>query len=189
MTSSCPLGFSRILATFAFVALAGIPLETSASLDSYMTAEGELQGNIMGSVDIAPHEGAIEVVEYAHSVSQVIDNATGLPAGERQHRPIRITKPLDKASPLLMNALVNNENLTTVTFRHYRPSQTGAEQQYYTVELINARITNISQITGSEDELLQKPAQEIITLVYQKIIWTWEDGGITSEDDWLTPTP
>lgn len=29
--------------------------------------------------------------------------------------------------------------------------------------------------------------REHVSFVYQKITWTWEDGGITSEDDWETP--
>lgn len=189
MTKSWRLGFSRISMTLGLVALAAVPITASAALNAYLTAVGESQGNIEGSVDIAPHEGKIEVVEYTHNVSQVIDNATGMPSGKRQHRPIRIIKPLDKASPLLTNALVNNERLTNVTIIFYRPGNTGAEQHYFTVELFDARITNISHISGSEDELLQKPAQEIVTFVYGKIIWTWEDGGISSEDNWLTSSP
>ena len=26
--------------------------------------------------------------------------------------------------------------------------------------------------------------REVVSYVYQRIIWTWEDGGITSEDSW-----
>jgi len=26
-----------------------------------------------------------------------------------------------------------------------------------------------------------------VSFVYQKIIWTWTDGGITAEDDWESP--
>jgi type VI secretion system secreted protein Hcp len=31
------------------------------------------------------------------------------------------------------------------------------------------------------------PLQEEITLTYQKIQWTWNDGGVTASDDWETP--
>jgi type VI secretion system secreted protein Hcp len=28
---------------------------------------------------------------------------------------------------------------------------------------------------------------EEVAFTYQKIIWTWNEGGITSEDDWESP--
>ncbi|MCB1185762.1 type VI secretion system tube protein Hcp [bacterium] len=42
------------------------------------------------------------------------DAASGLPTGKRQHKPLTITKELDKSTPLLYNILVNNENISEV---------------------------------------------------------------------------
>jgi hypothetical protein len=36
------------------------------------------------------------------SVNQPRDAASGLPTGKREHKPVNITKPMDKASPLLV---------------------------------------------------------------------------------------
>jgi type VI secretion system secreted protein Hcp len=161
----------------------------SAALDGYMRATGETQGDIHGSVDQAGREDTMEVIEFTHNVSQLIDSASGLPAGKKQHRPIRIIKPVDKASPILMNVLVNNENLTTVRIDFWKPSSAGKEFQYYTVELVNAKITSISQFNSSDEEFVALRARETISLVYDRIIWTWQDGGITAEDVWTTPVP
>lgn len=169
------------------IAMAILPLSALAALPGYMTATGEAQGKINGGVELAGRVDTMEIVEFSHSVSQAIDSASGLPSGKRQHRPIRVTKPVDKASPILMTVLTTNETLTSVRIDFWRPKKSGAEEQYYTVELVNARITNISQISGSEGELATKPKYETITLVYDKIIWTWQNGGITAEDDWITP--
>ena len=38
---------------------------------------------------------------FVGSISQA-DSASGLPTGKRQHKPISISKPIDKATPLLM---------------------------------------------------------------------------------------
>lgn len=160
-----------------------------AGLDAYLWATGETQGQIQGSVDQAGREGSIQVVEFAHNVSQSIDSANGLPSGKRQHRPVRITKPVDKASPLLANALINNENLTSVRIDFWRLKSNGAEEQFYTVELVNARVTSISQHHGSTPELLATPTQETVTLVYDTIIWTWQGSGNSAQDDWVTPAP
>jgi type VI secretion system secreted protein Hcp len=169
-----------------------VPLGALAALPAYMWATGETQGVINGSVDHPGRENSMEVVEFSHSRSQAIDSASGLPSGKRQHRPIRVTKLIDKASPKLANALTTNESLTTFRINFYRPGPSGVEQQFYTVELVNARITNISQsiISRNTEEwnIIAAPAIETITLVYDKIIWTWEDGGIAAEDDWIAPT-
>ena len=166
------------------------PAGASAALLVYMTATGETQGNIQGGVTQAGREGSMAITEYGHAVSAPVDSASGLPSGKRQHRPIRVTKEIDKATPLLMNVLTNNETLTSVTLRFWRPNQSGSEQQYYTVELVNAHIVNISQSNQHKLppgwEAVPAPALETLTLTYQKIIWTWEDGSITAEDDWVT---
>ena len=36
-------------------------------------------------------------------------------------------------------------------------------------------------------ENMQHKEREHISFCYQKVIWTFEDGGITSEDDWEAP--
>lgn len=40
-------------------------------------------------------------VKTTISINQPRDAASGLPTGKRQHKPVSITKPVDKASPLL----------------------------------------------------------------------------------------
>jgi type VI secretion system secreted protein Hcp len=157
-------------------------------LPAYMTATGEVQGNIQGGVTQAGREGSMEITEYGHGISTPVDNASGLPSGAQQHRPIRVTKPIDRATPILMSVMSHNETLTSVTFRFWKPNLSGEEQQYFTVELINAHIVNINH--SNQNKLptdwstLPVPALETLTLTYQKIVWTWEEFGITAEDDW-----
>ena len=163
------------------------PLSASAALDGYLRITSQNQGEIKGSVILAGREDSMEVIEFTHSVNSPRDAASGLPTGKRQHRPIRIVKPVDKASPLLMNAFIRNEVLTTVRIDFWRPSTTGQEYQYYTVELVNAQIAGISQFNSSDQEFITLRARETISLVYDQIIWTWQDGGVTAEDSWIAP--
>ncbi len=144
----------------------------------HMSLTGTTQGEIRGSCVFKGREGTIVVEEFVHDLVSPRDAASGLPTGKRQHKPITITKCVDKATPLLYNVLVNNENLTTVTFRFYRTAGDGGVEQYYTVELVNAAIAGIES-AGRDTEK--------VSFVYQKITWTWEDGGITAEDDWESP--
>ncbi|MBE0535120.1 MAG: type VI secretion system tube protein Hcp [Phycisphaerae bacterium] len=144
----------------------------------HMRLRGTTQGEIRGSCMVKGREDTIVVEEFLHNIVSPRDAASGLPTGKRQHKPLVITKRIDKSTPLLYNVLVNNENLSTVTFRFYRTASDGRVEQYYTVQLVDASIAEIKS-AGRDTEC--------VSFFYRKIIWTWEDGGITSEDDWETP--
>ncbi len=159
------------------------------ALNAYLRTVGETQGKIMGSVDLPGRRGAIEVIATDHEVFQPHDRASGRPTGERQHRPLTITKAIDRSSPLLMNALTTNENLSDWRLDYYRLNRAGKEVPYYTIELENARITGIRQemLNNKYPENLKHEVREHVQFNYQKVIWTFLDGGITAEDDWETP--
>jgi type VI secretion system secreted protein Hcp len=154
-----------------------------------MTITGETQGDIKGSVTQAGREDTIMVIGVSHEVVSPRDAASGLPTGKRQHKPITITKEVDKASPLLMNVLVNNENITNLRLDFWQPSTTGQEFQFYTIELANASIAGIrtEMLNNKYPENMQHKEREHVSFCYQKIIWTFQDGGITAEDDWEAP--
>ncbi len=159
------------------------------ALDAYLNLTGATQGRIRGSVTQAGREGSLEIWGWNHEVVSPRDAASGLPTGRRQHKPIVVTKPIDMATPLLMNVLTNNENITEWRLDCWRPSRGGREFQYYTIELVNASIAGIrqEQLNNTYEENLPLEPREHVSFTYQKIIWTWQDGGITAEDDWATP--
>lgn len=155
----------------------------------HMTLKGQNTGEIKGGCTQKGREGSIILFHFDHDVLSPRDIASGLPTGKRQHRPIRVTKEIDKSSPLLYGVLCNNENLTEVVFKFWKPSPTGAEVQYYTIKLTNANIsarkTFFPNMLFPENTRL--PHLEEVEFTYQKIEWTFEDGGITAEDDWEAP--
>ena len=160
------------------------------ALNAYLRLKGQVQGDIKGSVTLAGREDSIMVIGFNHEVVSPRDAASGLPTGKRQHQPLTITKEIDKSSPLLMNALTNNENLTEVTLRFWQPSRSGQEVQFYTIQLKNAAIIDIRQemLNNKYPENMQMKELEHVSFAYQKITWTFEDGGISSSDDWLGRT-
>lgn len=150
----------------------------------FVTATGESQGEIKGGSTSAGTEDNMEVFGFSHEVVSPRDAASGLPTGKRQHKPISIIKSIDKATPLLATVLYNNENLTEVEIKFYRTDRTGKSVNHYTITLQNASIASIS----SSDPLSpDAPPREEISFTYEKITQTWNDGGITAEDDWETP--
>ena len=159
------------------------------ALNAYLSIVAEKQGQILGSVTQKGREGKILVSAMTHEIVCPRDPASGRPTGKRMHKPFVITKELDKSSPLLYNVLVNNENITEWETQFWQPSATGAEVQHYTVKLINANIASIHfrMLNNKNPELMKYAEYEEIAFTYQKIIWTWTQGGITAEDDWESP--
>lgn len=159
------------------------------ALNAYLKIEAEKQGQIKGSVTQKGREDSIMVIAVSHDIDSPRDAASGLATGKRRHGPFIVTKELDKSSPLLYSVLVNNENIKSWKLQFWRPSATGAEVQNYTIELVNATIASVKfrMANNKNPELMKYAEYEEVSFTYQKIIWTWNDGGITAEDDWEAP--
>lgn len=158
---------------------------------AYMQVKGQKQGGIKGSVTQKGREGSIEVIACHHSIVSPRDPQSGLPTGQRMHKPFTVVKVTDKSTPPLYSALCTNENLPVVTIEFWRPqlrsaTGTGAEVQYYIVKLTNANIASITAMMPNvEDPTPQKfDMHEEVAFSYQKIEWVWKDGNIMAMDDW-----
>jgi type VI secretion system secreted protein Hcp len=160
------------------------------ALNAYLKLRGEKQGVILGSVTEAGRAGSIEVVAVEHVLSSPRDPASGVAAGKRRHSEILVTKELDRSTPRLYAALVSNENIVEWELQFWRPGSGGQEEQHYTVLLSNAAITAIEfRLPDTrEPDLLTRESYEVVSFAYQKIRWTWNDGGITAEDFWTGAT-
>ncbi len=159
------------------------------ALNAYLKMTGQTSGPVKGSVTQKGREDSIMVVAVNHEIISPRDAASGLPTGKRQHKPVRIMCEVDKATPILYNILVNNENVTEWELQFWRPSRAGTEEQFYTIKLTNANIARIEADTANNKipELMRLPDMITYDFTYQKIEWTWKDGGITAMDDWEAP--
>lgn len=188
-----------MLKKMATSVLASVMLLTTASADAalnaYMKITGQKSGQIKGSVTQKGREGSIMVIAVSHSIVSPRDANSGLPTGKRMHKPFVITKELDQASPKLYNALVNNENLSTIEIDFWTPQikatqGTGQEVQHYTVKLTNANIASIDfkMPNNKNPELTRYAEYEEVAFTYEKIEWTWKDGGnVSASDSWRAP--
>jgi len=158
---------------------------------AYMYAKGQKSGQIKGSVTQKGREDSVAVIAVSHSIISPRDPQSGLPTGQRMHKPMVVTKELDKSTPIFYNVLCTNENLTEVVIKFWTPqikaaTGVGSEVQHFTIKLTNANAASIDfRMLNIRDPNLAKFTEyEEIAFTYQKIEWTWNDGGITSEDDW-----
>ena len=127
-------------------------------------------------------------IGFQHEIKSPRDVATGTASGKRQHKPFTVIKPVDKASLLLMQAMIDNRRFTSVQFTAWRPGKTGQEEQFYTIQLENATITSISRDRASAAEDIASTSSSLILekveIVYDEITFRLPgaDGVIT--DSW-----
>jgi type VI secretion system secreted protein Hcp len=165
------------------------------ALNAFLTLAGQKTGAINGSVTEKGRENSILVHAFDVQITSPRDPASGLATGKRQHQPLTILKQIDKSSPLLWNVLVTNENLTTWVLRFFDAGAVGIgaagglEKLIYTITLTNANISSIheSMLDNEIPATATLPMREEVAFTYQKIQWTWTDGGITASDDWQSP--
>jgi type VI secretion system secreted protein Hcp len=182
--------FTALLAASALF-LSVVP--AGAALNAYLYIKGQKSGQVKGSVTQKGRENSIMVIAYEHDIKTPIDARSGAATGKRQHGVFKITKELDRSSPILHAMLASNELLPEVVLRSWTPqikagTGVGSEVQYYTVKLINARIVDIKayMLNNKNPDLTRYAETEEVSFTYQKIEWTWNDGGITASDDWAS---
>ncbi len=104
--------------------------------------------------------------------------------GRRQYGPIVFTKRIDRSSPLLAQALAQNQVIDAI-FRFYRPTPSGMEQQYYTITIERGRVSSISTISPDvlTVEGAKRPAIEEVGISFTIIERTFEIGGVSFRDN------
>jgi type VI secretion system secreted protein Hcp len=159
--------------------------EHGTSYPAYMTVTGQKQGNIKGTSKV--HKDAIDILGYTYEVISPRDPMSGLPTGQRMHKPIVITKNLDKSSPNLFTALCTNENLSKVQIC-YCTRLSGKTEEFLKLTLSNASIAEL-QVEGERDL-----PHETISFTFTKIEMEFNAiddkgaslGGWTqASDDWV----
>ena len=152
----------------------------------YMRMTGNIQGLIsagcstqqsIGNKCQTAHMDEIMVLSYTHNMLNIgnIDKPT--------HSPIIITKNIDKASPLLAQALSNREEINcTVSF--YRVSSFGMQEKFYSVSINGGVIADLT--LEMPHAILQSDAepQEHIALRYRDITWTHHAAGTSGYSTW-----
>ena len=130
---------------------------------------------------------SIEVIYYEQSVDTAREAGSGMATGRRTYKPIKILKRIDKSSPLIAKALVEN-TVVEGKFKFYRPAPTGdgTTEQFFTVEIKKGRISGLKQILPNtfDPAASKEPPLEEVEFVFHTISWTFTQGGITHEDTW-----
>ncbi|MCF6201190.1 MAG: Hcp family type VI secretion system effector [Hydrogenimonas sp.] len=152
-----------------------------------LITEGAYSKESVGNSYQAGHEKESMIKGFTHNITIPRDPLSGQPSGQRVHAPYVVTKVLDKASPLLMNALVTGETLKKVEIKKYRTNYEGKLEHYFTTILEDAVIVDIQSDAGhtlSDSKLADVAPLEHVSFSYRKISWRHEIASTSGEDDW-----
>jgi type VI secretion system secreted protein Hcp len=156
------------------------------ALTAYMSFNGKTQGDVMGDCPQGKDKkDKILVYAVSHEVEIPRDVHTGLPTGQRIHKPLTVTKHKDQATPKLFKACCTGEQ-AEVVLDHYRIKPDGTEEKYFTIKLENAIVVNLKEFTPLTFLVDNKPYHDMeeVSFTYSKITWTYNDGNIEYLDDW-----
>ena len=177
-----------VLLSFVLTILVLPCLRSHAAETVALFLKGQKSGAIQGESTLRSPDraGSIECLYYEQGASSPRDAASGLPTGKRTYRQIIFRKRIDRSSPILWDVMATNENLPEARFLFFRPAANGQEQ-FYTVKLTNANIASIRDYVPSvvDPATATQPPMEEVTLTFQRIEWTFTNGGITAQDDWM----
>lgn len=172
-----------------FVAMLLLPTVSQAAVNAYMmlscngsSIAGEPTMQSVGGVDVSD---MIEVYAFGLNVSVAAD-ADGRTTSRRSYKPVRILKRIDKASPLIVQALAQNLSCEAeIKFFRTDPDQ-GQLEHFYTVALSGARIAAIMPVLSStlDPATAAAPITEAVSLAFNIIRFTHETSSSEFEDDW-----
>jgi type VI secretion system secreted protein Hcp len=140
------------------------PLSSPAPLTAYMKID-----DIDGEATDPPHKEWIIVKAIDGGIER--DAASGLATGKRQHRPFTVIKPLDKATPLLMDVLTNGQPLPNVTLEATEavPGTAGAVT-YFRYKLQDARVTSYEMVADPDGDP-DRPVIEQVVFEFPYAEW------------------
>lgn len=162
---------------------------------AYMTIEGVTQGDIsaggmstdsVGTLSNSTHENAVQIQEFELGVEIPTDPQSGQPTGRRIHKGARVVKYIDKASPMLLQAIATGEQLTKVEVQFFRTSASGQQEHYYTVSLGEASLVTYRPYFPNALDAASDAYSHMEELVFQykEITVTHEVAGTSGGDSW-----
>lgn len=150
---------------------------------SYLTLNGEQQGLISGGCSSQDSIGNKAQLSHADQI-MVTSLKHGLSRDQNvNHLTLAFSKPVDKSSPLLGQAITENECLTC-DFEFYRTNRAGLDELYYKLKLTNARISDITLNVPHTINDGQGQPEETVSLTYESIVWDHCIAGTSAYSLW-----
>jgi len=152
----------------------------------YMTLKGNRQGLIsagcssedsIGNKCQLNHRDEIVVLSFNHNVANPINGLRGV------HQPVMITKPIDKSTPLLAQA-VDGREVIDCDIHLYRTHSAGHREKYFTVKLGGALIVSQELDVPHAVLLTDQDAEERLFISYRTISWIHHTASTSGHASW-----
>ena len=116
------------------------------------------------------HEDEIFVIEMSSHVTR---------DQNFKFQPIEIRKPIDKSSPLIHQAITNNEILN-FDFSFYRNSAACGLELYYKIKLTKATLVDLQSFYPNSVTHNDSQPEESLSILFESITWTHTVSGTSS---------
>jgi type VI secretion system secreted protein Hcp len=126
-----------------------------------------------GPITDKHHKGDIEVESFSFGVSNIANigsQSSGAGAGKATFNAFKITKKVDKASPLLFNAAASGKHIKLAELLFARKAG-GKQMDYLYIKLSNVLISSVQDGSSSKGT-----PQEQVTFAFQKMQETFVNG-------------
>ncbi|WGE74495.1 Hcp family type VI secretion system effector [Actinobacillus equuli] len=164
----------------------------------FISIEGSKQGKItagaftedsVGNVYVEGHEDEIMAQAISHIVTVPTDPQSGQPSGQRVHKAFKFTCSLNKAVPLMYNALASGEMLPKVAVTWFRTSIDGRQEEFFSTVLEDAVIVDMNLVMPNAQDPSNAPYTQLleVSMSYRKINWDHTIAGTSGSDDWRRP--
>jgi type VI secretion system secreted protein Hcp len=115
---------------------------------AFMHVDGGSLGTIEGEATEKGHEKWITLTGYDGDATVPVASSGsggGTTTGKVRLEPIVITKPIDKSTPKLFEALVTGRHLPAVQIDFVRAAGNGGDETFYSVKLEQVIVTGVHQ--------------------------------------------
>lgn len=134
---------------------------------AFMHVDGGTLGTIDGEATEKGHEKWITISGYdGDATAPTSGGSGGGGVGKVQLKPIVITKPIDKSTPKLFEALVTGRRLPAVQIDFVRSDGTGGDEVFYSVKLEQVVVTAVHQTDAGK---VSGQTLEQVSLDFQSI--------------------
>ena len=151
---------------------------------AYVSVTGKTQGAISQSCNTKDSIGNKAQESHSDEITVLACHFSSSKHGGPAD--VLLTKPIDKASPLLGNAFSKQEHLQC-TINFYRTNEQGYNENFYTIKLVDALISTLSFTQPHVLQSGEEDMSEELSLSYRDIIWKHQIAGTEGYDSWEKP--
>jgi type VI secretion system secreted protein Hcp len=163
------------------------PAYMSITVEGKSITKGALGKDSVGTFSKADQEDKCLIEAFEHGVKKPTDVQSVQVTGPRQHRVCKVTKLVDRVTPVLYETMCKGKQCDTVVIEFYRTEPGGVDTEpYYQVTLRESVIVDIKTYIPNclVPENSKLGHMEDVSFSYKEIDWEHTKGKTQGNDTW-----